>query len=147
MVSLREFTKEDAFTLQKELWKESSIEEVEGLICEWSFHSFNGKYFEMFAIVVDEKIVGYISLYEHSKSVVSFGVEVFENMRQKGFAAAGFKLAIEVARKRGYKAVQNQVRTNNFASLALHRSVGFETDEYVYKNAKGKDVYLFIYFL
>ena len=68
-----------------------STEQVEALICDWDKKQFNGKYFEMYAIVADEKIVGTISLYQHSSEVVSIGPDVFCKFRRKGFAKEAAK--------------------------------------------------------
>ena len=32
---------------------------------------------------------------------------------------------------------------DNVVSIALHEKLGFETDGYVYKNAKGRDVLIY----
>ena len=43
--------------------------------------------------------------------------------------------------------IQDQVHTDNQASIALHNSLEFETDGYVFKNAKDKDVLLYLFCL
>ena len=50
---------------------------------------------------------------------------------------------MEICGEKGYQIVYQQVRTDNLASIKLHRKVGFETDDYVYKNQRGHDVVLF----
>lgn len=37
-----------------------------------------------------------------------------------------------------------QIRADNVASIALHNSLGFETDGYVYTNKKGNEVLIYI---
>ncbi len=54
------------------------------------------------------------------------------------------KLAMKIAKNKGYKLVSQQIRVNNTASIALHKKLGFETDEYIYKNRHNNDVQIFI---
>ena len=140
MVILRNFIKDDALNLQKSRYPDLSIEQIENLICEWNQKQVNDKYFEMFAILFDENIVGTISLYEHSTEAVSIGPEIFESYRRKGFAKEAMIYACDIAKEKGYKIVSQQIRMNNIASVALHSSLDFETDGLIYTNAKGNQV-------
>ncbi len=144
MMFLRNFKKEDASELQEYGYSDLSAEQVETLICDWSKKQFYGKYFEMFAIVSDEKIVGTISLYQHSSEVISIGPEIFCEHRRKGFAKEAMMLACQMAREKGFKIVSQQIRINNAASIALHRSLGFETNGFVYTNSKGNQVSIYL---
>ena len=119
------------------------IKAIEKMIGDWNSLDYHGKYFEMFAIVRDEKVVGTLSLYEHSKSVVSIGIELFLGSCGKGYGTAAMSKALDICREKGYKIVYQQVRADNLASINLHRKIGFETDNYVYKNQKGQEVILF----
>ena len=139
MISIRHFTEQDATIIQQKQYTETSITDIYEMIAEWKSNTYQGKYFEMFAITADDAIVGSASLYEHSKSVVSIGVEVYPDQRRNGYAAEGMRLIMNHAR--------DQVRTDNQASIALHNSLEFETDGYVFKNAKDKDVLLYLFCL
>lgn len=144
MIFLRNLEKEDASELQEYGFSDLSTEQVQALICDWDKKQFNGKFFEMYAIVSDEKIVGTISLYQHSSEVVSIGPEVFCEYRRKGFAKEAMICACQKAKEKGFKIVSQQIRINNAASIALHRSLGFETSELVFTNAKGNQVYIYL---
>lgn len=144
MILLRNLKKEDASELQECGYSDLSTEQIEALICDWDKKQFNGKYFEIFAIVSDEKIVGTISLYQHSSEVVSIGPEVFCEYRRKGFAKEAMVCACQMAKEKGFKIVSQQIRTNNAASIALHCSLGFETNEFIYTNAKGNQVSIYL---
>ena len=144
MILLRNFKKEDASELQEYVYSDLSTEQVEALICDWDKKQFNGKYFEMYAIVFDEKIVGTISLYQHSSEVISIGPEIFCEYRRKGFAKEAMICACQIAKEKGFKIVSQQIRTNNAASIALHCSLGFETNELVFTNTKGNQVYIYL---
>ena len=144
MILLRNFRKEDAFELKKYGYSNLSTEQVETLIYDWDKKQFNGKYFEMYAIVSDEKIVGSVSLYQHSSEVVSIGPEIFCEYRRNGFAKEAMIRAFQIAKEKGFKIVSQQIRTNNVASIALHRSLGFETSEPIFTNAKGNQVSIYL---
>ena len=144
MIFLRNLKIEDASELQKYGYSGMSAEQVEALICDWGQKQFDGKYFEMFAIISDEKIVGTVSLYQHSLEVVSIGPEVFDEYRRKGFAKKAMMLACQMAKEKGFKIVSQQIRTDNAASIALHRSLGFETNGIVYTNSKGNQVSIYL---
>lgn len=144
MVVLRNFIKDDALILQANAFRDMSVEQIENLICEWNQKTVNSKYFEMFAIVVDKIIIGTISLYEHSGEVISIGPEVFKLYRQKGYAKEAMIYALNIAKEKGYKIVSQQIRTNNAASIALHSSLGFETNGLIYTSAKGNEVAIYL---
>ena len=144
MIQLRSFEKEDASELQKYGYSDLSAEKVEALICDWSKKQFDGKYFEMFAIVSDGKIVGTVSLYQHSSEVISIGPEIFDEHRRKGFAKETMKRACQIAKDKGFKIVSQQIRCENVASIALHSSLGFETSGHVFTNDKGNQISIYL---
>ena len=121
-----------------------SSEQIVELIRDWNRKIFDGRYFEMFAVVSDNEIVGTISLYHHSSEVISIGPEIFSEYRRKGFAHEAMKQACSIAKNKGYKIVSQQIRTDNSASIALHLSLGFETNGSVYTNKKGNQVSIYL---
>ena len=144
MITLRNFTDNDAIEFQQKRSVNMSLNEIKTLMEKWKEKEVDGKYFEMFAVMKDKKIVGMISLYQHSENVISCGPEIFECYRKQGIAGEAMILAMEIAKNKGYKLVSQQIRVNNTASISLHKKLGFETDEYIYKNQKGNDVQIFI---
>ncbi len=144
MVSIRHFSDNDIDALRTNLYPYLSLEEIRLMVQDWNSGSYLGKRFEMFAVLNGKEIVGTISLYEHSKSVASIGVEILEPHRRKGNAHEATLLLLEFAKQIGYKVIQNQVRTDNAASIRLNEKLGFESDEYVYKNKRDQAVYLFL---
>ena len=144
MIVLRNFVDDDAATFQEKHSKHLSIEEIRDMFRKWNVKEYEGKYFEMFAIVRDKEIVGRISLYQHSENEVSCGPQIFEEYRRQGLAKEAMTLALDIAKSKGYKIVLQQIRVDNVASIALHNSLGFETDEYVYRNKKGNEVCIYL---
>lgn len=144
MIILRNFTSDDAEEFQQKQRMNISLDEIKAMFTNWGEKTYLGKYFEMFAVVKDGEIVGSISLYQHSESVVSCAPEIFECYRKQGIAQEAMTIAMTIAKSKGYKLVSQQIRVNNIASIALHNKLGFESDEYVYKNRKGNDVQIFI---
>lgn len=134
----------DATEFQQKRNVNMSISEIKELFAKWKEKEIEGKYFEMFAVIKDDEIVGMISLHKHSESVISCGPEIFECYRKQGIAEEAMKLAMDIAKSKGYKLVSQQIRIDNTASIALHNKLGFETDGYAYKNKKGNDVAIFI---
>lgn len=141
---LQHFTSDDADVIKAQQYPDMSGDEILGMISEWNSCSFQGKYFEMFAVLNEETIVGSISLFQHSRSVASIGVEIYESYRRSGFAFEAMLLLMEHAKNLGYKIIQDQVRTDNAASIRLHEKLSFESDHYVYRNENNKPVYLFL---
>ena len=144
MIVLRNFRDTDASIFQEKHSRHLSLEEIQELFRKWNLREYEGKYFEMFAIIKDEDIVGRISLYQHSENVISCGPEIFEGCCRQGFAKEAMGLAMEISKNKGYKVVMQQIRTDNRASIALHNSLDFETDGYVYRNKKGNEVLIYI---
>ena len=144
MISLRNFTNDDAEVFQQKQRMNVSLDEIKAMFAKWGEKAYAGKYFEMFAVVKDGEIVGSISLYQLSKSVVSCGPEVFEAYRKQGIGSEAMLLAMDIAKNMGYKLVSQQIGQNNAASIALHNKLGFETDEYIYRNKKGNEVLIYV---
>ena len=144
MIVLRNFRDTDASIFQEKHSRHLPLEEIKELFRKWNLREYEGKYFEMFAIIKDEDIVGRISLYQHSVNVISCGPEIFEGCCRQGFAKEAMGLAMEISKNKGYKVVMQQIRTDNGASIALHNSLGFETDGYVYRNKKGNEVLIYV---
>ena len=144
MIVLRNFLARDIPILQKYRYPDLTGQEIHEMMEQWNQKEYEGKYFEMFAIMDGETCVGSLSLYQHTQSVVSFGPEIFTEYRRRGYASAAIREAFQIAKHRGYGVVLDRVRTNNTASIALHKRLGFETDAYEYKNKKGNSVYLFL---
>ena len=142
MIYLRNFTHNDLKVLEK--YTVQSIERLQDLLKIWDTKLYNGRYFEMFAVVNDEEIVGSVSLYQHSEYSVECGPEIWEDFRKKGYGYEAVNRALEIARKKGFKIAQAQILTDNYASIALHKKLGFETDDYIYTNAKGQPCNIFL---
>ncbi len=143
MITLRNFTQADVAVLVRHT-AGNSADEAEKLIEEWGRKSFDGKRFEMFAVVTDQETVGMISLWERSASIVSIGPEIFEPYRKQGYGKKALELCVNLAKEYGYKVVVQQIRENNTASRALHASLGFETDGNLLKNRHGNPVLIYV---
>ncbi len=120
MVSLRHFHHSDAAILLESQNIHMSMEEIQDMISDWNRLSFHGKYFEMFAIINDGKIVGTISLKQLSDSVISIGPEIFPAFRRQGFGKEAMRIALDAAKRKGYRIAAQQVKSDNHPSIALH---------------------------
>lgn len=144
MIVLRNFTSEDIEVLKKHSCKTLSAEEIKKMIDEWNTKEFNGHYFEMFAVENNGNVVGFISIVEKSKSIVSIGPEIFEDYRNQGLGKTAMLHCMEYVRNKSYKLVVQQIRENNTASLALHNALGFETDGHIFRNRHDNNVLIYI---
>lgn len=142
MICLRKITFSDAAVLSEK--SSMPMNDALKMIEQSNAASCNNRYFEMYAATTGEGIVGLISLYEFSPSVVSIGPEIYEEFRQRGYAAEAMTSAMEIARSRGYRIVCQQIRTDNIASIRLHTRLGFETDNAIYRNKKQHEVSFFL---
>lgn len=141
MLTLRNFTEADALELQRNKYSHKTIFEVQDIIKEMNAKCYKGRYFEMFAVVCEGIIVGMISLYEHPEHAISCGPEIFEGECRKGYGYEALLRALLIARQRGYTKAVAQVRTDNVASVALHKKARFEIQKEGI-NSKGNQVYL-----
>lgn len=144
MVQLRNFQPADALLLKDLVYPDISTEEIQEMISQWERKEYSGRYFEMFGVFRDNQLVGTVSLFAHSTHSISCGPEILPQYRKQGFGRAAVLAAMEIAKSKGYQIAFSQIRTDNASSIALHRSLGFETDGYVFKNQKDKDVLIYL---
>ena len=142
MITLRKVSFDDAgiITSRGRMPKDDAIKMIE----QSSAGSIDGRFFEAYVARDGETVVGLVTLYGHTPSVVSIGPEVFEEYRRRGHGTSAMQAAIEIAGSKGFKIVFQQVRTDNVASNKLHVGLGFETDNDIYKNRKQNDVCFYL---
>ncbi len=144
MLELRHFTRQDAAFLQTSLYPGIAAEEALRLIEAWDTCLYQNRYFEMFAVTCDSAPIGCASLFEHSPSVVSAGIEIIDSEQNKGYGAQALAKLIDLARQKGYRVMLDQLRRDNRASIRLHEKLGFESDGYIYRNQKNHETLLYI---
>ena len=140
VVSLSPLTEEDLSVLA--YYQGCPKEALLPMLADSAAQSNGGRYYEQFALRRDGCAVGIASLYAQEEAMVSVGIEVFLPFRRCGFAACALSQMMNVARERGYSAMTAQVRTDNTASLSLHRSLGFAAGA-PWINRKGREVVTF----
>jgi len=143
MLDLRNFNENDIDILKKYRYPNEEVESILRKIELWNCKDSDGKYYEMFAIVDDTKIVGMVSLYQHTNSIISCGPEVFEEYQKHGYGSQAVCKALDIAKSMGYKIAVAQIRIDNLASIRLHEKLGFEMD-HEYVNKRGNEVYFYI---
>ena len=121
-----------------------SPEDTDKLIAQSDSELFKDKFFKIYVIMIEEIVVGTISLYEHSANVVSIGPDIFEEYRLRGYATEAMKAIMDIAKTKGYKVVFQQIRKNNTASISLHTKLGFETDNCIFKNRNDNEVSIYL---
>lgn len=139
MVSLREFCEKDVAALQKHQYPDLSSTEISQMILDWNKRVYDGKYFEMFAVLKDNDVVGSVSLFQQSEDSVSYGVHIFEGFRRQGFAYEGLLLVMQIAKSKCYRFALANIRKSNAASMKLSEKLGFRyVDEHI--TSKGISV-------
>ncbi len=103
-------------------------------------HTWQGLPFELFVIRQAGQTVGFVSLVCREKGVVSNGIGVSEPWRKQGIATEAMRQLLVIAHRLGYARMTTQIRTDNAASLALHRKLGFKLDE-TFINRRGREVH------
>ena len=144
MTVLQRFVPADAQSIRQHQYPDMTVDLIERMIADWNLGVFEGRCFEMFAVTEDGRIAGCASIKECSKSVASLGIEIFTEERGKRIASNAMPLLLEAAKQAGYRAVLDQVRTDNAASIHLHEALGFEIDGYVYRNKRDREVVLYL---
>lgn len=144
MVQLRNFQPDDSSLLKTLVYPDMPAEEIQGMISQWEKKEYSGRYFEMFGVFHDTQLVGTVSLFAHSAHGISCGPEILPQYRKQGLGRAAMLVAMKIAKSKGYQIAFSQIRADNVPSIALHQSLGFESDGYVYKNQKGKDVLIYL---
>lgn len=142
MIILHKISREDTEVFSRQT--KMSASDLEAMITDSDSGRSHGRYFEAYTVTEGGRIVGWISLYEHSASVVSLGPEIFGEYRRHGYATKAMQTALGLARMKGYRIVCQQVRTDNSASIGLHTKLGFETDQLIFKNRNQNDVFLYL---
>ena len=98
-----------------------------------------GRYYEPLAVWCEGNLVGVVSLFEQSDGTVCDGVDVFPPYRRRGYAFHALTLLTDVARAREFHVQTAQIRTDNEASMALHRKLGFVPGN-IWINRNGREV-------
>ena len=144
MISLRRFEADDTPVLQEKRYPDMTLRDITEMIREWNTCEYDGRYFEMFAVISDSRIVGSVSVFGNSRSAAEIGPDIFPGERRKGFAYEAMLQAVRYASEKGYRVLIQQVRCDNKASIRLHDKLGFEKLNGTYRNSKGNEVFLYI---
>lgn len=124
-ILLRHFNTGDCDCLSRNIFPNTTYDEIIAMISEWDTLKYNGLYFEMFAIEVNLELAGYASLYGIAEDAVSVGLSIIPEHQRKGI---GHQVIMEVmyyAKKLGYKKATARVLTDNLPSLKLCEKSGF----------------------
>ena len=120
-------------------YQSCTVESLMPMLAASESKTHEGRYYEQFAIRVDGCMVGMVSLFAQEDGTVCDGVDIFPPFRRCGFAREGLLQLMEIAKARGFSVQTAQVRTNNTASIGLHRGLGFVPGE-PWINRKGNEV-------
>lgn len=136
-LTLDALTEADLPTLAR--YQNTTAEALAPMLAAARVRLHEGRYYEPFAVRCDDCLVGVVSLFEQPDGTVSDGVDIFLPYRQRGYAFRALSLLTDVARERGFAVQTAQIRTDNAASIALHRKLGFMPGE-PWINRRGREV-------
>lgn len=140
-IQVRHFMEKDINFLREKEYPEMSDTEIANTISLWNRNTYEGRYFERFAVVLDSKIIGHVSLLKTGiTDTVSVGIEIFPAFQRQGYGSAAEKIILAYAKKCGYKTASAQVRVDNEGSISLHKKLGFSPKSR-FINKKGNAVY------
>jgi len=140
MIELRNFTNKDCEFIKNNFYPNMSTSDIDNMINNWNKFLYDNVYFEMFAVLSDNEIVGSVSLYEQGDSIIGAGIRTIESHRNNGYGFKAVELALEHAKQKGYTKAVAQISVNNLASIALHKKLDFSiVSKYI--NRKGNEVY------
>ena len=140
MIVLRPVAKND-----REIFVESSYgiypeEALRHMLEDSIAGEHEGRYYRLLAVLQEDNCVGFISLYGQEDNTISMGPEIKPQFRRRGVAFAAMGQAMTFVKQMGFTKAVAQVRTDNIASIALHKKLGFQMcKEYV--NKKGHSVF------
>lgn len=101
-----------------------------------------GNYFEMFSLREGNDVLGFVSLYSKDPGVVSIGLDIREQYRHQGYGTRSADPIAELLAEKRFASIRNTVRTDNEASIRLHKKLGFDcVDRYTTEH--GKEVFVF----
>lgn len=144
MITLRNFTNSDIRQIQQCQYSNMSQAELQAVIETWNKKQYKENYFEMYAIEENGIIIGQASLYGRSKHIVSCGLELYAAYREKGHGTSAYRELLSLAKTKGFTIAVAQVDVDNAASIAIHKKMGFEAEDYTYINKKGNPIFYYI---
>jgi len=125
-VTLRSFTQQDVPVLHRYLYPKLSLKQISETVADWNSLRYEGAYCEFFAVISGEEIpVGYVNLFERSDGRISVGAHIFAGFRGKSYGTQAVRLALQIAREKGYVTAHARVRKTNTPSNRLCHTVGF----------------------
>ena len=141
MIALSSMTPSDAALLRDLPYDDMPTERKQQMLEASAAKTYNGNRFELLAVMDGTCCVGVIN-FCGSGQTASCAPDIKPQFRRKGYGASAVSLALEYAKKLGYKKAAAQVRQDNTASIALHRKLGFSVaSEFI--NRKGSPVIAF----
>ncbi len=126
MIHIRAISENDIQELSGTSYDKMSEHDKLKMIQDSLAQKYEDSYFEIYTVLNDDQVVGFMNIFARSEHIVSISPEIKEEHRNKGFAFEAEKLVLDVERKKNFSAAYASVREDNVASIALHKKLGFE---------------------
>lgn len=108
---------------------------------------YDGRYYEVFGIEVDDTLVGLLDLYEIREDEISIGISIDSYDWRQGYAYNAMQLAFAFLKEKGKYHVVSNCRQDNFASIALHKKCGYQFLYEDISKKSGAKIYRYELFL
>ena len=142
-LSINLFTPEDLPFLSGTGYSSMSEEAKKKMLSDSQAKQYaDGNYFEVFTLREGNDVIGFVSLYSKEPGFVSIGLDIREQYRRQGYGTRSAEPIAELLVEKGFVAIRNTVRTDNEASIRLHKKLGFDCVDR-YTTERGKEVYVF----
>ena len=143
MVTLIPLAHENSSFLEGTSYAAMDPQSIEAMVDESIAGEHEGAFFRLFAVIEGDVPVGIINMYSPSGSVINVGPEIREEHRRNGYAFQAYRKALQLAAEMGYTDAFAVVRSENKASIALHRKLGFAEAAQLLSRS-GKPVIVFV---
>lgn len=141
-VSLRHFGRDDCVFLSRTFYPNAAGDTILAMIEEWNSLTYDGSYFEMFAVQTASGLAGRVSLHGNEENGVSLGVDILPEFRRQGIAFSAVTEALRRVKASDYTRATAMVRKDNAPSRNLFEKLTFRlVGEDI--SSKGREVCLY----
>lgn len=96
----------------------------------WSYksfsESFNNSNYNFFAATINNKVIGYIGIYQIYKQCYITNIAVYKEYRRKGVASKLLETVISFSKSSDFDFISLEVRESNIVAINLYEKLGFQ---------------------
>lgn len=127
-MTLEPLSKKDLLLMNDCLYPDLKEAQRQTLLTASLQKSNNNRYFEIFKIEQNKKIIGLIQVTEKTDCVVTCNIEIVECERHKGYGFEALIAVLSLMCQKGYTIAVADIDEDNVAAVKLHEKLGFEKE-------------------